>query len=127
MDGAPSPTDSQALTLPNGIELRYAYDGGSRLTSVGYWQDATQLGDLTYTHDALGRRLTMGGSFARTGLPAPTSGAQYDAANRLTAWNGVALPTGAYDANGNLLNDGTRQYTWNTRGQLTAITGARSS
>src|SRR5690606_37190738 len=62
----------------------------------------------------------MGGSFARTGLPAPLGSATYDAANQLTAWDGAPL---SYDANGNLTSDGTRTYTWDARNRLTAIGG----
>ncbi len=116
-----------SLTLPNGIQLSYGYDADSRLTSVTYQQGTTTLGDLSYSYDAIGQHLTMGGSYARTGLPAPMSGALYDANNRLTQWNGVPLPAGAWDANGNLLNDGTRQYTWNRRHQLTSIAGPTSA
>jgi RHS repeat-associated protein len=57
----------------------------------------------------------MGGSFARTGLPQPVASAQYDVANELTQWGSNTI---SYDANGNIVNDGTAAYSWNARNQL---------
>ncbi|HYB90683.1 MAG TPA: RHS repeat-associated core domain-containing protein, partial [Candidatus Binataceae bacterium] len=42
----------------------------------------------------------------------------------MTAFNGTTL---AYDANGNLLNDGTNTYTWDARNHLSGIAGANSA
>jgi uncharacterized protein RhaS with RHS repeats len=53
-------------------------------------------------------------------LPAPLTSATYDAANRLTAWNGALL---TYDDNGNLLSEGSRSYSWDARNRLTALGG----
>ncbi|MGH2459982.1 MAG: RHS repeat-associated core domain-containing protein, partial [Chloroflexota bacterium] len=109
-----------SLTLPNGIAISYGYDQGSRLTGLTYTLGNNPLGDLSYSYDADGERLTMGGSFARTGLPQPVSAATYDQANELTQWGAATL---TYDANGNLTNDGTNAYTWNARNQLASISG----
>ena len=54
----------------------------------------------------------MGGSFARTGLPLPVTTTAYNAANQLTQWGTATL---TYDANGNMLSDGSNAYTWDAR------------
>jgi len=48
------------------------------------------------------------------------SGTTYNADNEQTERNGKKL---SYDANGNLTSDGTNEYKWNARNQLTEITG----
>jgi RHS repeat-associated protein len=122
-----------SLTLPNGISVGYGYDTGGQVTGLTYTLSGSTMGQLTYGYDNAGQRLTVSGSYARTGLPAATSTQnppQYDAANRLSSWNGTSL---RYDANGNLLCEGwngtscpttARSYQWNARNQLTGISGA---
>jgi len=78
------------------------------------------LGNLTYSYDRLGRRTLVGGSFARTGLPAAIASATYDAANELTNWNGANI---SYDANGNMLAGGGNTFTWNARNQVATLNG----
>src|SRR5262249_46819746 len=85
---------------------------------------ATTLGDLAYAYDAAGRRTSVGGSWARTGLPPAMASASYDAANRITAWGGTSF---SYDANGNLTSDGVISYGWNARNQLIGLTGGTSA
>jgi len=79
---------------------------------------------LTYAYDAGGNRTTVGGTFARTGLPQALGSATFDAANRIATWSGQAL---SYDANGNLASDGLTSYTWNARNQLAGLSGATSA
>jgi RHS repeat-associated protein len=112
------------LTLPNGILATYGYDNANQLTSLAYTLNGNPVGDLTYTYDAAGQRTSVGGSFARTGLPQALASATYDAGNRLATWSGQAL---SYDANGNLASDGLTSYTWDARNQLAAISGATSA
>jgi YD repeat-containing protein len=66
-----------SLTLPNGIVVEYGYDDDSRLTSVTYKQGANTLGNLTYTYDGAGQRTEVGGTWARTNLPAALVSATY--------------------------------------------------
>jgi RHS repeat-associated protein len=108
------------LTLPNGVTTDYAYDSGSRLTGLTYKLGMTTLGTLSYGYDAAGRRIVLGGTWARTLVPSALVGATYDAANQQTAFGGQTL---TYDLNGNLTSDATNTYTWNARNQLTAISG----
>jgi RHS repeat-associated protein len=109
-----------ALVMPNGVRVEYAYTAASQLAGVTYRLGSTVLGTISYTYDAAGRRTGMGGTWARTLLPPAVSSASYDAANRLISWNGGAL---TYDANGNLVSEGTRSYGWDARSQLSAIGG----
>ena len=114
----------QTLTLPNGIVATHSYDDASQLVGIQYSRGSSTLGDLTYAYDAAGQRIEMGGSFARMTLPQPLNNAAYNAANRLTNWEGVVQ---TYDLNGNLTNDGSRTYTWDTRNRLSGITGGATA
>jgi RHS repeat-associated protein len=108
------------VTLPNGITINYGYDNASELTSLTYTQsNGNVLGNLTYGYDANGQIVSKSGTFATDVLPtATTHPATFDLNDRETSFNGQAL---MYDANGNLISDGTNTYTWNARDQLTQI------
>ncbi len=75
---------------------------------------------MTYAYDDAGRRTTIGGSYARTGLPPVVSITSHNAANQQTAFGSQTL---SYDLNGNLTSDGTNTYIWNGRNQLVSMTG----
>lgn len=110
-----------STTLPNGVAMNYSYDAASELTGITYTLGSSTLGTLSYAYDAAGRRIGVGGSYARTGLPQAASSASYNINNQLTNWKGATL---TYDANGNLTSDGTNTYTWNARNQLVSISGS---
>jgi RHS repeat-associated protein len=110
-----------ALNLPNGVRVEYGYSAVSQITSLTYKVGGVAVGDLTYTYDAAGRRTEVGGSWARTTLPAAVASATYDAANRLRQWGQTTL---TYDDNGNLLTAGGRSYGWDGRDRLSAVGGA---
>ncbi|RJS15361.1 type IV secretion protein Rhs [Corallococcus sp. H22C18031201] len=107
-----------STTLPGGVTQRYTYDASGTLTRIEYSRGTTVLGDLSYGFDANGDRVSTGGTFARTGLPQSVAGAVYDAASQLTTWKGRTL---TYDANGNLVSDGLKNYTWDVRGHLERV------
>jgi RHS repeat-associated protein len=109
------------LTLPNGVNVQYAFDQASHLTGTSYQLGTSTLGSLNYTYDSANRRMQTSGSFARTSLPQPVTSAVYDAANGLTQWNGTSL---TYDAGGNMTSDGVTTYTWNMRNQVTSAGSA---
>jgi RHS repeat-associated protein len=100
--------------------VEYGYDDDSRLTAITYKDGGTPIGDLTYTYDANGQRTGVGGTWARTTLPAALASASYDDANQIATFGGVSF---SYDANGNLSSDGVRSYTWNARNQLASLAG----
>jgi RHS repeat-associated protein len=108
------------LTLPDQVSTDYRHDAASRLTALSYRNAAGPLGDLTYQYDAAGNRLAVGGSFARTLLPAPLAAATYDPANRPLTFGPRTL---AHDGNGNLLTDGATTYVWDARNRLAASSG----
>jgi RHS repeat-associated protein len=113
-----------SLTLPNGLVQAYSYDPASQLQSITYQSGTTSLGDLTYTYDATGRRTSVGGTYARTGLPEPLTSASYNANNEMTAFGTKTL---TYDKEGQLKSDGSNTYTWNARAELISITGGAPS
>jgi RHS repeat-associated protein len=110
-----------SLTLPNGVATEYSYDAASNLKAQTYTKSGVVLGNLTYEYNAAGTRTRVGGSFARTGLPAAVNSTSYNAANQQTAFGSQAL---TYDLNGNLTSDGTNTYTWNARNELASIAGS---
>lgn len=71
---------------PNGVIVNTGYDNADELTSLSCLQadGVTQIGNLTYTYDAAGRRINMGGSQAASNLPQAMT-AEYDANNRLNS------------------------------------------
>ena len=93
------------------------------MTHAAY-DKVNQLTPTTKRDDAAGNRTSVGGSWARTGLPLALASATYDGANRLTAWGSTSL---TYDLNGNLIADGTTSYTWNVRDQLTGLSAGASA
>jgi RHS repeat-associated protein len=112
------------LTLPNGVIVSYGYDNDSHITSITYGTGGTctsppsNLGNLTYTY---GRQLSMGDSLAAVTLPANVAGGSsttYNADNEQANFNGTSF---AFDANGNLTNDGTYTYTYDSRNHLNQI------
>jgi RHS repeat-associated protein len=115
------------LTLPNGVITSYGYDNDSRVTSITYGTGGSctsppnNLGNLTYTYDADGRRLSVGGGLAAVTLPANVAGGSsttYNSDNEQTNFNSTSF---SFDANGNLTNDGTYTYTYDGRNQLNQI------
>jgi RHS repeat-associated protein len=105
-----------SITLPNGIVGTFAFDNADELTAITYMNGSTQVGNLTYTYDADGRRASVGGSLAALVAPSAVS-STYDGTNRLMNYGGTAL---TYDADGNVTGFGSTTYTWNARNQLTA-------
>jgi RHS repeat-associated protein len=112
------------LTLPNGIVTSYSFDNASQLTGMTYSLFGTLLGNLANTYDQNGRRNSVTGSFARTGIPNPVSTTAYNANNQLATWGTANL---FYDANGNMTSDGTHSYTWDARNHLKQIDGGSAA
>jgi RHS repeat-associated protein len=111
-----------SLSLPNGVSTQYQYDDASRLTALIYQNAVGPLGDLTYQYDAAGNRIRLGGSFARTLLPAAVASATYDGANRQLAFGANQM---TFDANGNATaiagGAPTTSLTWDARDRLIGL------
>ena len=113
-----------SLTLPNNVVTEYTYDNASRVTGLTYKLGAAVLGDLTYQYDKAGNRISVDGTWARTGIPQAVATTNYDNANRQLTFGDKTL---TYDNNGNLTSildgSGTTLYSWNARNQLSGISG----
>jgi RHS repeat-associated protein len=111
-----------SVTYPNTNKVEYAYNVASELTTVTYKQGTTTLGTLTYTYDAAGNRIKIGGTFARSNISPALTTTNYNANNQQTTFG---TTTETYDLNGNLATTTdvgvTTTYTWNARNQLTGI------
>lgn len=106
-------------TLPNLVRTGYAYNDGSDLTGLAWTLGGQTLGDLGYGYDNRGLLVAQTGSFSPKALPVASTGANvFDDNQRQTQYNGQAL---TYDANGNLLRDGSRNFEWNARNQLVRV------
>ncbi|MBI3352238.1 MAG: hypothetical protein HY036_06640, partial [Nitrospirae bacterium] len=111
-----------SLVYPNGTQATYAYDAASRITGISHQAGATNIENLTYSYDSAGNQISLTrGNSAATNLPTAVQAA-YDVANEQVRFNS-STPNLTYDANGNLISDGTKTYTWNARNQLIVISG----
>jgi RHS repeat-associated protein len=106
------------VTLPNGVFAAYGYNSASDLTGITYTNGSNILGSLTYTYDATGKRLSMGGSLGLTGLPTAVSSVSYNADDQLTSWGSTSY---SYDHNGNMTSDGTHTFVWDQLNRLIQI------
>ncbi|WP_431264066.1 RHS repeat-associated core domain-containing protein [Roseateles chitinivorans] len=113
------------VTLANGIVGSYVRGADDRIERIAYTgSNGVVLGEAAYTYDAAGRMTAATGSLAGSVSDAVLSDTVIDANGRLTQWNGHPA---TYDANGNLLNDGTNTYTWDERNRLIRVDGARTT
>ena len=106
-----------SVTLPGGMgetstTIDYTYDPLGRLTAADY-----STGDYYhYTYDAVGNRLYEVN--VTNGSVPNDNDYTYNAANWLVDISGTSY---TWDANGNLLNDGTSTYTYDAANRLTSI------
>ncbi len=107
-------------TLPNQVQTVYVYNDANQVTGLA-WGKAGQaaLGSLGYGYDSRGQLVAQTGSHAPQALPPASTNNTFDDNNRQTQANGNAR---SYDADGHLLSDGTRTYTWDDRDHLSQIT-----
>ena len=82
----------------------YTYDKVGQLTAAVLVKDNTTVRSEAYTYDAMGNRLT-------STIDGVTKTYTYDNMNRIVSADGFAY---RYDADGNLLEDEERIYTWTT-------------
>jgi RHS repeat-associated protein len=103
------------VTLPNGVVVTYGYDRDSHVTSLTYGA----LGNLTYGYDADGRRTTVGGSLAKTNIPAAISSITYNADNSPSLIAGSAGVTNDNDGDITCIGGNTcPEFSYDERGHL---------
>jgi RHS repeat-associated protein len=110
------------LTLPNGVTIEYRYDAASRLIGTTYGSSAGSLGDLNQQYDPSGSLVQLGGSLARTHLPAAVGSATYDRDNRVLSFGDQVF---SHDGAGNVTSvtdpSGSTSYAWDPRNRLVAL------
>lgn len=112
------------MTLPNDLTQVYEYDEAGQPVSISCKDGESTLGAINYAYDRDGLLEAMWGSYARLNLPQALKSTEYNDANQLVKREGASL---SYDDEGNLLSDGLKEYAWDSRGQLTSISGAASA
>jgi RHS repeat-associated protein len=113
--------ENATVTIPGGFTrdvttIDYTYDPLYRLLDADYSSGDT----YAYTYDAVGNRQTQDSNVSGLELSFTYN---YDIANRLTDVDGVPY---VYDDNGNLLNDGVNEYTYDSANRLTSDNGTGS-
>jgi RHS repeat-associated protein len=109
------------MILANGISVGYGYDNANELTGITYTnKGGTVLGTITYSYDAAGRRIAVGGTLVTTGSAPAAATLTNNVANELSKFNSDSL---SYDADGELTSDGTHTYVWDERNRLVSISG----
>jgi RHS repeat-associated protein len=109
-------------TREDGITETYGYDATSQLTSADYGvtsplaKAAAPVTRETFAYDALGNRTQVGRVVPNA--PSGTTSYTANALNQYTQVGGVAF---AYDANGNLTNDGKQTYRYDAQNRLLAV------
>ncbi|MFO0769545.1 MAG: RHS repeat-associated core domain-containing protein [Nitrospiraceae bacterium] len=116
-----------SLTYPNGVVTSYGYDNANRLLTMDHVKTPTTIEALTYQNDAAGNRTKLTrANAAATLIPQAVTNTAFDATNEQTRFNSASTNL-VYDNNGNLTSftdaSGTTTYTWNSRNQLTAMSG----
>ncbi|WP_230598626.1 RHS repeat-associated core domain-containing protein [Xanthomonas albilineans] len=107
-------------TLPNQVQTVYVYNDANQVTGLAWGKTGqAALGSLGYGYDSRGQLVAQTGSHAPQALPPASTNNTFDDNNRQTQANGNAR---SYDADGHLLSDGTRTYTWDDRDHLSQIT-----
>jgi RHS repeat-associated protein len=98
------------------VTIDYTYDPLYRLSAADY-----STGDFYhYAYDSVGNRLTQENMVH--GLPLTDTYA-YDESNRLMEVDGISY---TWDANGNLLDDGSNTYTYDSANRLVDLNGTTS-
>jgi RHS repeat-associated protein len=107
-----------ALTTPDG-SWTYAYDDDGQLTQAAFTSTNPNIADqdLAYSYDP-------NGNSTSTVINGVTTNYTVNSMNEYTSIGGIPQE---YDANGNLLFDGTTSYTYNRLNQLTGFSNAQGT
>ena len=111
----------QTVTLPNGLVVTYGYDPDSNVNSITYKNGATTLGTLTYGYDADDRKISVGGTYARTNLPTTAQTFSYYPDNSLQKLGALTVQN---DNDGNItcmVSSPCPQFSYDVRGHLQQV------
>jgi RHS repeat-associated protein len=109
----PTPTNTAVPPVQTTVTINYVYDPLYRLKEANYSDGKF----YHYSYDSVGNRLTQQSQLSNDTYT-------YDDANRLTNLNAL---TYTWDANGNLLSDGTNSYAYDSANRLTTISNPGSA
>jgi len=121
--------DRRTAILRNGnvgARSDYIYDNAGRLEGITHrGSSPSSTFSQTFTYNPAGQTSGVaqgGAAFVWSGQPTTTTNFTHDALNRDAA---IAAAAG-YDANGNLISDGVRTFTYDVENRLTGVTGGSS-
>lgn len=104
----------------NGVSSALTYDSAGQLLKLTHAKGASIIDAEHYDYDAVGNRSVRTTNIAQP-LNTPPVTSQFDAANRLVRFGSML---NSYDANGNLIQEGTTIYTWDSRNRLKSVVTA---
>lgn len=110
-------------TRANGVSSSYSFDGAGRLTGINHAGAIETAGFFqTLGYNPIGQVIEQSQAsspYIWTGQPTTTTNYTHDVLNRDAA---VAAASG-YDANGNLISDGTRTFAYDVENRLVSVSG----
>jgi RHS repeat-associated protein len=109
-----------SINRSNGVTSSFGYDADGRLLSLNHAKAASIIDAENYAYDLVGNRVSHNTSIGQSATTQPIT-SQFDVSDELTAFG--AVPN-SYDANGNLVQDGTATYNWDGRNRLKSIVTA---
>lgn len=111
----------------NGTTTAYAYDGGSRLSTLTHALSGTSYDQtLTFAYSPADQILSRTGSNAAYDWNPPAKAATYTP-NGLNQYTAAAGAVVVNDARGNLTSAGTRLFTYDLRNRLLTVSGASAT
>jgi len=118
-----------SVIRPNGANTTYSYDAAGRLVGLTHGDPSTAGSagfSQTLSYNPAGQVLGTAQStdpYVWSGQPVTTTNFTHDALNRDSA---IAAASG-YDANGNLISDGVRTFTYDAENRLRSVTGGSAT
>lgn len=112
-----------SISRKNGVTTSYNYDASGRLTMLSHGGAPGQPSSTqSFTYNPAGQLVGQGqagDAFVWTGHPTTTTNATHDALNR----DAAIVAASGYDADGNLISDGARTFTYDAENKLRSVTG----
>ena len=116
-----------SISRSNGVTTSFTYDGAGHLTGLVHAGGAGSTGSYqTFSYNAGGQLVGQAqnsSAYVWSGHPTTTTNFTHDQLNRDAA---MAAASG-YDANGNLISDGVRTFTYDAENRLRSVTGGSTS